>query len=133
MKSGCCKGLDVLLGPGVRVGSRGLVVGAAPRGGTTYLVMHIDNPSGLVEHEKGSGVAWLTNTLVPEFIENTIYEKVADELKSQFKQKGSTVTVSIVQAPPKGDKPTSDLKGGVFLGALLTAAGFGITKLVSKR
>jgi len=96
---------------------------------TTYLVLHIDDPQGLVAQAKGSGVAWATMQLMPEFITGQIYSQVADELKKQFKEKGSTVSVDIVESPPKGTKPTTDLPGGIFLGVLLSAMGFGLVKL----
>ena len=144
MKTTCCKGLDVLLDSRTRVGDSDSyelldidknasdveVLGTAP--GKMYLTMHIENPAGLVAKEKGEGVAWATGVLVPEFIENTIYSTVADELKKQFKEKGSDITVDIVQTAPKGSKPTSDLGGGVFLGVLLSGLAYGAVKLVGK-
>lgn len=137
--STCCKGLDVLLDQNRRKNAVvieeenviGAVVGAGAQA-KQYLVMHIENPQGLVAKEKGAGLAWATNLLVPEFIENTIYSKVADELKKQFSEKGSEVSVQVVSAPPKGEKPTSDLKGGIFMGLLLAALGYGAVKLVTR-
>jgi len=146
MKAACCKGLDTLLGSRTRVGDSGSyelldidknasdveVLGAAVPG-KTYLTMHINNPAGLVAKEKGEGVAWATGMLVPEFIENTIYQKVAEQLVSQFREKGSDITVEITQTPPKGSKPTSDLGGGVLLGVLLSGLAYGAVKLVGGR
>lgn len=123
MKTACCKGLDVVLGAAAEN------VGADDG---KYLVMHIDNPEGLVSHERGSGTAWAAMTLVPEYVTNTIYEKVADQLRDQFKQKGSTVTVKIVQTPPNGRDATSDLKGGILLGIILSALSYGVVKLAGK-
>lgn len=100
--------------------------------GKQYLTMHIENPKGLVEKDKGAGIAWATNMLMPEFIENTIYQKVKEQLQTQFKEKGSEVSVEIVTTPPKGTKPTSDLKGGIFLGVLLSVLGYGAVKLAGK-
>ncbi|MES2179847.1 MAG: hypothetical protein V4550_18445 [Gemmatimonadota bacterium] len=137
MKTACCKGLDVLLGSSAQPGQGAddliVDVGAAPGAGKTYLTMHINDPAGLVAKEKGEGVAWATGMLVPEFIENTIYSTVADELKKQFKEKGSEITVEITQTPPKGSKPTSDLAGGIFFGVLLSALGYGAVKLAGGR
>ena len=123
MKTACCKGLDVVIGAAADS------VGADDG---KYLVVHIDNPEGLVAKEKGSGTAWAAMTLVPEYVTNTIYETVADQLRQQFKEKGSTVTVNIVQTPPKGQDVSSDLKGGILLGILLSALGYGAVKLAGK-
>lgn len=133
----CCKGLDALLGKRERVGTWDDLVGmhnefVGFEPGKQYLTLHINNPQGLVAQQKGTGIAWATNLLVPEFIENTIYKTVSDELKTQFKAKGSDITVEITQTPPKGNKPTSDLKGGVFLGMLLVALGYGAVKLAGR-
>ncbi len=148
MKPACCKGLDALLGTSrpesyARLGDAEYelldidknasdveVLGVGP--GKMYLTMHINNPAGLVAKEKGEGIAWATNALIPEFIENTIYNTVGDELKKQFKEKGSDITVDIVQTPPVGKKPTSDLAGGIFFGVLLSALGYGAVKLVTR-
>ncbi len=111
---------------------QGAAQGAQGALSKTYLVMHIDDPKGLVEKAKGSGIAWATMTFLPDFITNQIYGTVADELKKQFKEKGSTVSIDIVQSPPQGKKPTSDLGGGVMLGVLLSALGYGVVKLVGK-
>ncbi len=103
------------------------VVGVEP--GKTYLTMRILNPQGLVAQDKGAGIAWATNMLMPQFIEKTIYEKVGEELSSQFEKKGSKISVEIVSTPPKGTPPKSDLFGGIFLGVLLSALGYGAIKL----
>lgn len=124
MATRCCRGLDVL------IGGHGLI-GAAAGEAKKYLVMHIENPKGLVEKDKGAGIAWATDLLVPEFIENSIYKKVSDKLKEDFKAKGSEVSVDIVQSPPKGAKPTSDLGGGIILGVILAALTYGAVRIAA--
>ncbi len=128
MTSRCCKGLDALLAPSIRVGRT--LVGIAPA--TKYLVLHVDNPQGLVEKAKGSGIAWAGMTLAPDFIVQQIYDQISSELKKQFKEKGSDVTVEIVETPPKGSKLSSDLFTGTVLGVLLVGLGYGAVKLASR-
>lgn len=159
MRSQCCKGLDALLGAQRAGGASGsgsswLIGGldlgldpvtqetvnrrmardlmGATQPGQTYLVLHVDDPKGLVAHEKGAGVAWAAMALVPEYVNNEVYSQIASQMKEQFREKGSEVTIDIVQTPPKGEKPTSDLKGGILVGLLLAALGWGAVKLVSK-
>jgi len=135
MKSACCRGLDVLLRPAA---SKGRVIGTVSLdflgadAKKQYLVLHVDDPEGLVAHEKGSGIAYAAMSLVPEYVENQIYSTIKDELKKQFKEKGSDVDVTITQSPPKGEKPTSDLKGGIVFGMLLTALGYGGYRLIRR-
>lgn len=108
----------------------GVIIGAEAK---QYLVLHIDDPKGLVAKEKGSGMAWATSTLVPQFVENKIYEQVKQELEKQFKEKGSPVTVTLTQSPPNGKRPSTDMLGGAILGALVTALGFVVVGLVRKK
>jgi hypothetical protein len=119
MESRCCQGL-------------GILIGAATTPAKKYLVLHIENPNGLVAHEKGQGIAWATNMLVPEFIENTIYDHVRDDMIAQFREKGSEVTIDIMSSPPKGEKLTSDLGGGVLLGIIFTLLSLGAIKVASR-
>lgn len=135
MTSRCCKGLDALLaanrGGGARViGSISVVLGDY-QPGTKYLTLHVDNPKGLVEHEKGKGLGLLATTLVPELVEKEVYSGIKTELEKQFKEKGSTVTVDITQTPPKGGKLGPVVtREGVFVGILLAALGYGAVRLV---
>lgn len=133
MKSVCCQGLDVLTG--CDGNQRSVVVGTISIGAQAkqYLVLHIDDPKGLVAKAKGAGIAWVTDTLVPEVIENKIYRTVAEEMQKEFKAKGSTVSVEITSSPPKGTKPKSDLLGGVLLGVLSSVLGYGVVKLLSMK
>ncbi len=111
------------------------IIGAQAIGATgdKYLVLRILDPKGLVSHEKGSGVAWAAMNLVPEYVTDTIYKTVKDQLTQQFKEKGSDVQVDIVTSKPKvGEEGTSDMKGGILVGLLLAALGYGAVKLVKK-
>lgn len=117
---------------GALLGDEECAVVGAVEPGKTYLTMRILNPQGLVAEAKGSGIAWATNMLMPQFIENEIYSKVASEFKTEFKKKGSDIWTEIVTTPPKGTKPKSDLAGGIFLGVLLSALGYGAVKLAGK-
>jgi len=135
MKTACCRGLDVLLNRGrsgrVLVGTVALDF-LGIDAGKKYLTIHVDNPKGLVAKEKGEGIAWLTSLAVPEFVENKIYDTISETLKKEFAEKGSTVSVEIVSTPPKGEKPSTVTREGVFLGLLLAGLGYGVVKLVGK-
>ena len=124
----CCQGLDVLLGL-----SEGAAEAIGLEPGTKYLVLHVDNPEGLVKKEKGSGIAWAATTFAPDFVVKKIYDEVGKQLQQQFKEKGSTVTVEVVETPPQGKKLTSDLFTGMFVGGGLTAAVFLLVKYFKAR
>lgn len=130
--SRCLQGLDVVLGA-ARVEHDYVLLGSYDvlGGGTKYLVMHIDNPKGLVEKEKGKGMAWLTSTLVPDFVENKIYDEVSKKMKEEFKAKGSTVSVEITETPPKGSKPSSDLLTGMAAGGGVVGIAYLLFRLLT--
>lgn len=131
--SRCLHGLDVVVGAQRAESSEYVLLGSYDvlGGGTKYLVMHIDNPKGLVEKEKGKGMAWLTSTLVPDFVENKIYDEVSKKLKEEFKAKGSTVRVEITEAPPKGAAPSRDLLTGMAVGGGVATLGYFLFRLLT--
>lgn len=136
MKLDGLKGLDVMTGR-ARAGGRRIIGSVAidltgVDAGKQYLTLHVVDPKGLVAKEKGAGIATLTNWAMPELVENTIYKTVAEELHKQFKEKGSDVEIEIVSTPPKGSKPTSDLRGGVIMGVLISTLTYGVIKLVGR-
>ena len=135
--SRCLAGLDVCIGaakPRPRENAP-FVIGTVDilGGGKKYLVLHIDNPGGLVAKEKGSGMAWLTSTLVPDFVESKIYDEVKKKMTEEFKAKGSSVSIDITEMPPKGETPKNDLLTGLGIGALATSVGFALLYFLKLR
>lgn len=140
MKAACCRGLDAIIGavddldaPGhVLLGSVSIDLVGQERS-KKYLVMHIENPSGLVAKEKGSGIAWLTSNLVPDYVENRIYNEVSNRLREDFKAKGSPVDVRITEAPPRGAPVRNDLLTGAFIGGGVAAVVWLLARLLLRK
>ena len=95
------------------------------------LLIKVKDVAGLVRAQGGATGA-VAFALTPDTIENTVYEKMKDELSKGLKEKNVSADVTVVQ--PAGFQPAvSAYLRGAVLGAGVIGIGWGLFKLFGKR
>lgn len=100
--------------------------------GDQALVIRVKNVPELVAKE-GGATGKLVHSLVPQTIANTVYDKMAAEMRAKFKEKGVDADVEVTYAPPAVGRSPKDFFVGAGVGAGLIGAVWLIKGLLSRR